>query len=386
PGGARVSARPETGGTTGSLRSAGGGALRVLSVHGLLLITFVVIAIFSFERPGDFPTLLNFQSVGNIRAPYALLALAVMIPLAANEFDLSVGFLAELSCILAVGLQVKSGLSWQLACLVVIVLGALVGLINGVLVTKFRVSSFIATLGVGTFIVGVSGWYSKGELVFFGGARSSGSASQLGVSAGPQGFFNLTGNALGIPVALLITIGLGIVLWLALEYLAVGRYLYVIGANPRAAGLSGISVDRLKILSFVASGTITGVAGCLLGSQLQVGQLGLNQSLLLPAFAGALLGATAVRPGRVNVWGTLIATALLGITVSGLQMVGAAPYFEQLFNGAILIVAVALSEFAALRREAVSAHREREELSEVAEPEPEVVSVTSSRAPGGTAT
>ncbi|MGZ4316596.1 MAG: ABC transporter permease, partial [Gaiellaceae bacterium] len=371
-----MSARAETGGTTGSLRSAGGGALRVLSVHGLLLITFVVIAIFSFERPGDFPTLLNFQSVGNIRAPYALLALAVMIPLAANEFDLSVGFLAELSCILVVGLQVKSGLSWQLACLVVIVLGALVGLINGVLVTKFRVSSFIATLGVGTFIVGVSGWYSKGELVFFGGARSSGSASQLGVSAGPQGFFNLTGNALGIPVALLITIGLGIVLWLALEYLAVGRYLYVIGANPRAAGLSGISVDRLKILSFVASGTITGVAGCLLGSQLQVGQLGLNQSLLLPAFAGALLGATAVRPGRVNVWGTLIATALLGITVSGLQMVGAAPYFEQLFNGAILIVAVALSEFAALRREAVSAHREREELSEVAEPEPEVVSVT----------
>jgi ribose transport system permease protein len=365
----------------GSRAWFGGGALRLLSVHGLLIITFVVIAIFSLERPGDFPTLLNFQSVGNIRAPYALLALAVMIPLAANEFDLSVGFLAELACILVVGFQVKSGLSWELACLLVIVLGALVGLVNGVLVTKFRVSSFIATLGVGTFIVGVSGWYSKGELIYFGGARSSGSTEQLGVSGGPTGFFDLTGNALGIPVALLITIGLGVVLWFALEYLALGRQLYVIGANPRAAHLSGISVDRLKILSFVASGVLTGIAGCLLGSQLQVGQLGLNQSLLLPAFAGALLGATSVRPGRVNVWGTLIATALLGITVSGLQMVGAAPYWEMLFNGSILVAAVALAEFAALRREAVRAHHERAELDQGAAPEPESVAVEASQAP-----
>jgi ribose transport system permease protein len=369
-----------------SLASVGGGALRILSVHGLLIITLVVIAIFSLERPSDFPTLLNFQSVGNIRAPYALLALAVMIPLAANEFDLSVGFFAELACILVVGFQVKSGISWELACLLVIALGALVGLINGVLVTKFRVSSFIATLGVGTFIVGVSGWYSKGELIYFGGARSSGSSAQLGVSGGPTGFFNLTGNFLGIPVALLITVGLGIVLWFALEYLAVGRNLYVIGANPRAAGLSGISVDRLKILSFVASGTITAIAGCLLGSQLQVGQLGLNQSLLLPAFAGALLGQTSVRPGRVNVWGTLIATALLGITVSGLQMVGAAPYWEMLFNGSILVAAVALAEFAALRREAISAHHERQELGESAPREPQPAAEQSAQAQKDTVT
>jgi ribose transport system permease protein len=357
----------------------------VLSVHGLLIMTLVVIAIFSLERPNDFPTLLNFQSVGNIRAPYALLALAVMIPLAANEFDLSVAFVAELGCILAVGFQTKAGLSWELACVLVIVISAAIGLVNGLLVTKFRISSFIATLGVGTFIVGVSGWYSKGELLFFGGARSSGGASQLGVSEGPSGFFALTGDTLGIPVALLITVGLGIFLWFALEYLAVGRYFYVIGANPRAAALSGISVDRIKILSFVASGMIAGIAGCLLGSQLQVGQLGLNQSLLLPAFAGALLGATSVRPGRVNVWGTLIATALLGITVSGLQMVGAAPYVEELFNGSILIAAVALTQFAARRREAISAHHEREELPEMSTPEPEAAAVASTQPPRGTA-
>jgi ribose transport system permease protein len=340
-----VSARAESTRGTSPLASVGGGALRVLSVHGLLLMTLVIIAVFSALRLTTFLTSTNFQSIGQVRAPYALLALAFMIPLAANEFDLSVGFLAELGSILVIGLQARSGLGWGLACLLVIVISALVGLVNGVLVTKLRVSSFIATLGTGTFILGVSTWYTGGMQIF--------SATY------PHGFLLWSENVIGIPVSVLVTLALAVVLWLWFEYLATGRRLYVIGTNPRAAALIGIPVDRLKILSFVLSGTITGMAGCLLGSQLRMGQVGINAALLLPAFTGALLGSTSVRPGRVNVWGTLIATALLGITVSGLQLVGAEFYVEQLFNGAMLVVAVALSVFAAQRRELATARRER---------------------------
>jgi ribose transport system permease protein len=358
---------------TNPLATLGGGALRLLSIHGLLIITLLVIVVFS-ALSSTFRGLLNFQMIGNIRATYALLALAVMIPLAANEFDLSVAAVAELTSILAVGFQVRSGLSWELACLLMLPLGAAIGLINGVLVTKFGVTSFIATLGVNIFIVGVNGWYTKGELIYFGGARGPHAITggTLGFHA-KSGFFRLAGNVLGIPIPALIVVGVGIVLWFAFEYLAIGRYLYVIGANPRAAALNGISVDRLKILCFVASGTISALAGCVLGSQLQVGELNVSSAYLLPAFAGALLGATSVRPGRVNVWGTIIAAALLGFTVSGLQHEGAPPYVEYLFNGSILVVAVALAAFAAGRREAASARREREGPAEVAVAEPAAV-------------
>jgi ribose transport system permease protein len=338
-----VSARAEPA-RTSPLGALGGAGLRVLSLHGLLLTTLVVVAVFSALRLTTFLTTTNFQSIGQVRAPYALLALAFMIPVAANEWDLSVGFLAELGSILVIGFQARSGLGWAAACLLVILISALVGLINGVLVTKFRVSSFIATMGTGTFILGVSTWYTGGMQIF---------AAQY-----PHGFLVWSENVGGIPVSVLVTLALGVVLWLGFEYLPTGRRLYVIGANPRAAALIGIHVDRLKILSFVLSGTITGMAGCLLGSQLRMGQVGINAALLLPAFTGALLGSTSVRPGRVNVWGTLIAMALLGITVSGLQLVGAEFYVEQLFNGAMLVIAVSLAVFAARRRELAAARRE----------------------------
>jgi ribose transport system permease protein len=335
-----VSTRPETVVRVNPVASVGSGALRVLSVHGLLIIIGAVIAFFSlYPTTADrFLTTTNFQAIGNVRGPYAILALAFMVPLATNEFDLSIGYLAELGSILAIGFQVQSGLNWVLSCALVLLLGATVGLINGVLVTKFRVSSFIATLGVGTFLLGISTWYTGGR--------------QISAPTYPHGFLVLSENVHGVPVVVLLAVGVGVVLWLAFEYRPVGRHLYVIGFSPRAAELIGVRIHRLKIVSFVVSGTLAAFAGILLGSQLQLGQLGISPALLLPAFAGALLGSTSVRPGRVNVWGTLLAIALLGITVAGLQQAGAAFYVEQLFNGGMLVVAVALAVFAARRRQA----------------------------------
>jgi ribose transport system permease protein len=345
-----MSVRAESVPRSSLLASLGGRALRLLSVHGLLIITLVVITVFSLLRPDSFPTVTKFQAIGNVRGPYAVLALAFMVPLATLEWDLSIGYVAELGSILVIGFQVKSGLSWELSCLLVLLLGATIGLINGLLVTKFRVASFIATLGVGTFILGISNWYTGGMQIF--------------APSYPHGFLVISENTHGIPVVVLIALGLGVVLWILFEYLAVGRHLLVIGSNPRSAELIGIHVDRLKIMSFVVSGTLSAVAGIMLGSQLQMGQVGISSSLLFPAFTGALLGSTTVRPGRVNAWGTLIAIALLGITVAGLQEVGAQFYVEQLFNGGMLVIAVALAVFAAKRREYATAAREARLASE----------------------
>ncbi|MGO8833084.1 MAG: ABC transporter permease, partial [Roseiarcus sp.] len=142
-----------------------------------------------------------------------------------------------------------------------------------------------------------------------------------------------------------------LVLWSVTERLPIGRNLYVIGANVRAAELTGIDVRRHITGAFIASGFLSGVAGILLGSILQTGTPSVGPEYLLPAFAATLLGATSIKPGRVNVVGTLLSVLVLAFSFSGVQQLGAPFYVQYFFNGAILIVAVGLSVYAARRRQ-----------------------------------
>jgi ribose transport system permease protein len=144
---------------------------------------------------------------------------------------------------------------------------------------------------------------------------------------------------------------IALVLWCVTERLPVGRNLYVIGANVRAAELTGINISRHVIGAFTAAGFICGVAGIVLGSILQTGTPSVGPEYLLPAFAATLLGATSIRPGRVNVGGTLISVLVLAFSFSGVQQFGAPFYVQYFFNGAILVVAVGLSVYAARRRQ-----------------------------------
>jgi ribose transport system permease protein len=165
----------------------------------------------------------------------------------------------------------------------------------------------------------------------------------------PDSFINISGVALGIPLPAIYVLVLSVSLWIVFEYLPVGRHLYVLGASPRAAELNGISARRYTTGAFLTTGIISAFAGIVLQSQLQVGQSSFGQEYLLPAFTAALLGATSVRPGRVNVWGTILAVAVLAVTVAGLNQMGAPFFVEPIFNGAMLILAVGLAVTAAKR-------------------------------------
>jgi ribose transport system permease protein len=319
----------------------GGHVTRAISVWGLLLLLIVLIIGFSILKPDTFPTAFNFRSIVSNKSIQALVALAVFIPMVANHFDLSSGFMLGFSQVLAIGLQSQSGqgLPWMVACLLVLLLGALVGLINGLLVTRVRMDSFIATLGTGTMLYGLNAWYTGGQQV-------------LGMLPKPflalSGTINLGGFGLPAPAIYVLAVSIG--LWIVFEYLPLGRHLYVLGANPRAAELNGISARRYVTLAFIASSTLAAFAGIVLQSQLQVGQSSVGQEYLLPAFTAALLGATSIRPGRVNVWGTVLAVAVLAVTVAGLNQLGAPFFVEPLFNGAMLILAVGLAVTASRRR------------------------------------
>lgn len=143
---------------------------------------------------------------------------------------------------------------------------------------------------------------------------------------------------------------LSVALWLVFDYLPLGQFIYAIGANPRAAALNGISVRKYVTLSFVASGVITAFAGVVLASQLQIGQASVGLDFLLPALVGVFLGSTTIKPGRVNVWGTLVGVTVLAVGISGIQQLGADFYVEPLFNGVTLIASIGIAGYAQRKR------------------------------------
>ena len=147
-----------------SQRYAGPAITRAVSVWGLLILLILLLIVFSLLKPDTFPTYFNIRSILNNKSVQALLALAVFIPMTANHFDLSAGFNLGISQVLAIGLQ-GQGLPWQAAVLAVLLMGALVGLINGILVTRIKIDSFIATLGTGTVLYGLNAWYTGGQQV-----------------------------------------------------------------------------------------------------------------------------------------------------------------------------------------------------------------------------
>jgi ribose transport system permease protein len=317
-----------------SQRYVGPAITRAISVWGLLLLLIILIIVFSVLRPDTFPTFFNIKSILNNKSVQALVALAVFIPMTANHFDLSAGFNLGISQVLVIGLQ-GQGLPWWAAVIAVLLMGALVGLANGFLVTRIKIDSFIATLGTGTILYGLNAWYTGGQQVL----------ADL-----PPSFLAISGSIGVVPAPALYTLIISFALWIVFEYLPLGRYLYVLGASPRTAELNGISAKRYVTLGFVAAGTLASFAGIVLQSQLQIGQSSVGQEYLLPAFTAALLGATSIRPGRVNVWGTVLAVAVLAVTVAGLNQLGAPFFVEPLFNGSMLVLAVGLAVQASQRR------------------------------------
>jgi ribose transport system permease protein len=313
--------------------------VRILPVYGLPILTILLIALFSLVLPDTFPTMLNLRSIVADKAIIALLSLAAMIPMVTGKIDLTVGYGIVLWHILAISLQTSFGVPWPIAVLIVLCLGALVGLINGVLVEIAQIDSFIATLGTGTALYAIALWHTGGRQV-------------LGNL--PDGFLALNGTMVfGLPITGIYVLVLAFLLWFVLEHLPVGRYLYAIGANPKAAALNGIPVRRFIVAAFVFSGLLTAVAGVLLASKLRIGQASVGLEYLLPALVGAFLGSTTIKPGRVNVWGTLVGVAILAVGIAGIQQFGGSFWVEPMFNSLTLLVSIGIAGYAQRHRSAV---------------------------------
>lgn len=314
---------------------------RFLPVYGLAILTVLLVILFSILLPNTFPTLLNLRSILGDKAIIALLSLAAMIPMMTGRIDLTVGYGIVLWHVLAISLQTQLGFSWPVAVLIVLALGCFLGLLNGLLVEMAQIDSFIATLGTGTVIYALTLWYTEGRQI---------------IGSLPPGFTSIyTLRFFEIPIAAYYVFVLALVLWIVAEFLPIGRYLYAIGANPRAAALNGIPTRRYVIGAFVASGFICALAGVVLAAKLRIGQASVGLEYLLPALVGAFLGSTTIKPGRVNVWGTIVGVAVLAVGISGIQQMGGAFWVEPLFNGVTLVLAIGLAGYAQRKRSTVRA-------------------------------
>ncbi len=310
--------------------------LRLLPTYGLVLLTIALILLFSMLLPSTFPTLLNVRAIISDKAIILLLSLGVMIPMSAGRIDLTVGYGIVLWHILAISLQTVFGLHWIAAVLIVLALGAIMGFLNGLLVEVAKIDSFIATLGTGTILYALALWHTGGRQI---------------VGTLDPAFYKLNGTMIfGLPITGFYVIIIALAMWVIYEYLPLGRYLYAIGASPKAAALNGIPVRKFVIGSFIASGVMTALAGVLLASKLRIGQASVGLEFLLPALVGAFLGSTTIKPGRVNVWGTMVGIVILAVGISGIQQFGGSFWVEPMFNGVTLIVAIGIAGYAQRRK------------------------------------
>jgi ribose transport system permease protein len=206
------------------------------------------------------------------------------------------------------------------------VVGLLVGLVNGVLTVYFKISSFIATLGVGILLSGATQGISNGKVIFENIPTSLTSLASK--------------DFLGLSLAVWLTLLLAVILFYVLEHTPQGRFWYAIGGSERVAYLAGVRTNRMRMTAFAAAGLIVGIAANFALAQAGSANPGYGPELLLPAYAAAFLGVATYRPGYYNVLGALVAIILLAIGFNGLSLLGVPFWVQPIFNGSVLIIAV----------------------------------------------
>jgi ribose transport system permease protein len=310
-----------------------------------LYVFAAIFVLFSILVPDTFLTTTTWRTLLDNQAIVALAAVALVPPLAAGVFDLAIGAEIGFSGVLAAWLIAEKGVPAGPAIVLCLLAGVLIGLLNGGLVTRARIMSFVATLAMSSILM----------------AATNGVSDGIQITGVPDSFQTLaTTQILGIQSDVYIMVVVALVVWYVLERTRLGRRIYATGGNPEAARLSGVNTAGIIVGSFVVCGVIAAFTGVLLTSQLATGDPTLGPSYLLPAFSAAFLGSTQFGRGRFNVLGTVITVYVLALGVKGLQLYGAPSWVPDLFNGVALLLAVGIAQF---RRRAPQrpSHSEKEQ-------------------------
>jgi len=312
-------------------------AIDLTERYGLIAALVVLTVAFGVLEPTTFFTWANLSSMLGSQAVLVVVTLGLLIPLTANDFDVSIAYVLTFSSMVAAVLNAQLGVPIWLAVFAALAAGVAVGLVNGLLITVFRIHSLIVTLGTGTFLHGVTLWIS-------------GSMTISGLDPALIQYV-IVGRVLGIPLEFYYALLLCVALWYVQEHTAVGRRLLFVGRGREVARLSGINTDRVRLGCLVASSVLGAIGGVLYAGTQGAADPSSGASLLLPAFAAAFLGSTSVVPGRFNPFGSLVAVYFLVTGITGLVFLGVSSFVQDMFYGGALVLAVTLSQIVRGREE-----------------------------------
>jgi ribose transport system permease protein len=305
---------------------------------GAVYVLVIIAVVFTLWVPETFPTWSTVKEILNNNAVTGLMALSLVIPLCTRTFDLSIGYVATLTCVTS-AYMIQHGVPVGGAVAIAVAAALLIGLFNASVVVLMGVDSFIATLATGSLIQALITLMTNDIAIT--DARLTGSFAHIGQS-----------SVAGIGLPVIYVLFLATVIWFVLEHTGTGRRLYATGFNPESARLAGVKTARLRFIALIVSALVAGVAGVVLASTLGSGDPTAGTPYLLSAYAAAFVGATQLKAGRFNAWGTLIAVLMLGTGTVGLGLANAPSWSPAAFTGIVLIAALGVTgaERRALRR------------------------------------
>jgi ribose transport system permease protein len=306
--------------------------LSMLSFRNISAIYIFIglFVLFSLWVPTTFLNGDTWKSLVDASSLNALVAVGLILPLSAGAFNLAIGTEVGMGAILIAWLIELRHISTVPSIALTLIAGVAIGMTSGLLITRGRIDSFIATLGISSVLTALTEWVSGSEQI-------------LNLPLSFQGL--ATNTLLGLTYPVWFMLVMAVVVWYVLERTPAGRRVYATGGNVDAARLAGVNTSLVIVGCLMACGLIAACAGVLATSQLDVGDPTIGPAYLLPAYAAAFLGSTQFRGGRYNVWGTVVAVYVLAVGVKGLQLAGAPTWIPDLFNGVALIIAVGLAKF-----------------------------------------
>ncbi len=326
-----------------STKVSGGRSATDLAIrYGFLTLLAGLLVFFSVFTEGffsPFSAVFIFQSV----AITGILALGVTFTLVVDGFDLSIGSTATSALMLSAYMMVVLEQGAVVAVVACLLMGAFIGLVNGLLIVKTRVPDLLATLGMMFLLIGLQRIPTEGRSISTGmvlpsGEKANGVFDPAFLWLGRHKFDFIIPNL--IPVSVVIFVIVAVLVWVFLEKTRHGRLMYAIGSNARAAALAGTNVNRYKIMAYIFSGVLASVGGILLSARLGRGDIASGNNLLLDSVAAALIGFAVLGAAKPNAFGTAIGALFVGILLQGLTMMNAPYYTQDFVKGVVLVVAL----------------------------------------------
>lgn len=311
-------------------------AARIVQKYGIVIALLLACLVLSFLS-SNFLTGRNMLNVLRQTSINGVLAIGMTFVILTRGIDLSVGSVVALTGVVAASFATTStsgfipGAPWPalLALAIGIAVGMGCGTISGVIVSRFRVPAFVATLGMLSAARGLTLLYSGGRPV-------------PGLSPGFRWIG--TGDVLGIPVPILVLLAVFAGAWFVLSQTRFGRHVYAVGGNPHAAKVSGLPVERIRLMVYVISGGLAGLAGMILAARTGSALPQAGVAYELDAIAAVVIGGTSLAGGVGRVTGTLVGALLIGVMNNGLDLMGVESYYQQVIKGILIVAAVMLDQ------------------------------------------